>query len=34
MQLNFTDRVYPKEEQTIVNKYAEFPKMFNKLFKG
>ena len=34
MELNFTDRVYPENHQTIINKYAEFPKMFNKLFKG
>lgn len=33
MQLNFTDREYPKNHQTIINKYADFPKMFNKLFK-
>ena len=31
---NGTKRIYPLEHQTILKKYADFPKLFQKLYKG
>lgn len=31
---NGTKRIYPSEHQTILRKYADFPKLFQKLYKG
>lgn len=34
MQINQTDRTYPEQHITILNKYKEFPKLFKKLYKN
>lgn len=34
MQINQTDRTYPEQHITILNKYKDFPKLFKKLYKN